>query len=703
MEGKPRLSVVVPVSRGAGFVEALIASLEAQSAAGSFELILVTDAPASYRCERFPLRLLRGSSRHPCAKRNEGAAAAQGEFLAFIDDDVKLSPGWAAAVLAALEAGAADVVTGPSDLAYSSTREQRAANAIVCSLFFSLKTALKNRRRRSVRFFEVALCNAAMKREVWERVGGFNEVAYYWVDDAEFFYIAEQIGFRIINDPKAELAHFKRPAALPMAAHYFRQRWHAGLSTWLFPELYLRQPAVPLSAGLLMGLLTMPRAIIPALAAGLAACGIIGGVSLASAGDRVFVGASLAFGMAANFAGFWLGLLAGPFFALWQTPVRTYKRWRYRDRRRPFVGKEIVQPPLARLRQLVPYRLWLHSDFPQWLIYFATARCNARCPMCFYLDEIEAPGKGRELDQDELAAIGAFLPPLTYLSLSGGEPTLREDLAAMVQELIDAADPIYVSLPTNGSLPARAEEIFDRLSRRNPRTNFDAHLSVDGPAETHDGIRGAGAFENVMETHRRLAALAGRRDNLSVKFVVTCSTLNEGVLEPFLDDLIALGCDRINLVPLHGNYRDKSLAVTAGRCAALAEKLYAKLDARGYRGPRYRLFNAIKRAMDARLETILEENDLGRVCGAGRTLLVLGPSGELHPCEPARESIGNLRSHGYDARRLLRAGAMREFERQRLGPGKCHCDWGCAVANALVQDVRFYPDVARRLLEGALG
>ena len=708
MNRGPRLSIVVPVSRGPEFIEPLIRSLKGQTAApGLFELILVTDAAAGYSSERFRVRAVRASSRHPCAKRNEGAAAAASEeHLAFLDDDVKVEPDWVEKALRALDAGGADVVTGPSDIPYSAKPEQVVANAIVCSRFFSLKTAMTNRSRRPVRFFEVALCNAALKREVWERVGGFNEVAYYWIDDAEFFHIAESLGFRLVNEPGMRLAHYKRPVVLPMAAHYFRQRWYAGLSTWVFPELYLPQKAVPLSAGLLLLLLAFPGQVLPALAAALAACGIFGGLALApprGPGSAVLLGTALPVGMAANFLGFWLGLLAGPFFWLTAAPARAYRRYRYRDRGRPFPGKEIVQPPLAFLRQLVPYRLWLGRGFPQWLIYFATARCNARCPMCFYLDEIEAAGRGRELDADEVARIAAALPPITYLSLSGGEPFLREDIAALVQSFIDDADPVYVSIPTNGSFPERVEAAFDRLSLRNPGTHFDVHLSLDGPPEVHDRLRGPSAsFAKALETHRRASALARRRDNVGVKFVVTCSRENADGLESFLESLVRLGCDRINLVPLHGNIRDPELAVPHERYLELAGKTHAMLDRKGYRGLRHRLFSAIKRAVDSELAAVLEKGDLGGACGAGRKIVVLGPCGEVHPCETLRTSVGNLRDHGYDARQVLRGGAMEDFADRHLGAGKCHCDWGCAIGNALAQDPRFYPAAAREFCRGLL-
>ncbi|MAE69300.1 MAG: hypothetical protein CME06_02400 [Gemmatimonadetes bacterium] len=714
-----RLSIIVPVSRGPEFIETLIRSLERQSLPGLCELVLVTDGPASYDSDRIALETVVSPSPHPSSKRNVGVGqAANTEYLAFIDDDVRLEPDWVEQVLRALDAGA-DVVTGPTDLPYSDGFRQKAANGIVCSPLFSLKKTLANPAREQVPFYEVSLCNVAMKRRVWEDVGGFNEVAYYWVDDAEFFFIARRHGFELWNDPTVRAAHYKRPLLWPLMHQYFRQRWYAGLSTWQFPELYLPQAGVVAAAILLVALVVVflvgligseqMRLMLVATPAGVTLAGLAtvviwGGrsVSPSKRVGRVFIsGASLALCVGATLLGFWGGLIWGPFYRLWEPTARGYRRFRYRDRASEFEGKEIVQPSRSVLRQTMPMRLWT-GRFPQWLIYFVTARCNARCPMCFYLDEIEDAKSSKELAPEEVRRIVASIPPITYFSLSGGEPFLRDDLSDLVQAFINGPNPIYVSIPTNGSFPDRVERAFEVLSRRNYLTNFDLHLSLDGPPEVHDRIRGSQAtYAHVMETHRAVLPLARRRDNVSIKFVVTCSTENIDHLEDFLEHLVRdVECDRVSLNPLHGNFRDKEMAVDPARYLALVRRVYGLTDKRGYRGPRYRLFNAIKRVMDGRLETIHQQGDFGRICGAGKKIAVIGPQGDVLPCEPLQESVGGLRDHDYDPRRVLAGEAMGAFAEKHLGTGKCHCNWGCAIGNALVHDPWFYPAVGRELLRG---
>ena len=70
-----------------------------------------------------------------------------------------------------------------------------------------------------------------------------------------------------------------------------------------------------------------------------------------------------------------------------------------------------------------------------YLIFFITARCNARCSFCFYWEEIENASKRRELRLEEIDQITAKLKHLLYLSIGGGEPFLRADLAEVARSV----------------------------------------------------------------------------------------------------------------------------------------------------------------------------------------------------------------------------------------------------------------------------
>ena len=71
-----------------------------------------------------------------------------------------------------------------------------------------------------------------------------------------------------------------------------------------------------------------------------------------------------------------------------------------------------------------------------YVIVYVTNRCNFRCSFCFYGEEIEKGHKPDELTLEEHRRIARKTGPLLQLSIGGGEPFLRRDLAAIVSAYI---------------------------------------------------------------------------------------------------------------------------------------------------------------------------------------------------------------------------------------------------------------------------
>src|SRR5512142_295750 len=93
MPHTPRVSVIMPVERIGGDAERAIASVLAQETAFDFELIVVSAEPLNLPPDN-RLRNVVELDRNPARRRNRAAEAAQGDVLAFIDDDAVAEPGW---------------------------------------------------------------------------------------------------------------------------------------------------------------------------------------------------------------------------------------------------------------------------------------------------------------------------------------------------------------------------------------------------------------------------------------------------------------------------------------------------------------------------------------------------------------------------------------------------------------------------------
>jgi MoaA/NifB/PqqE/SkfB family radical SAM enzyme len=130
------------------------------------------------------------------------------------------------------------------------------------------------------------------------------------------------------------------------------------------------------------------------------------------------------------------------------------------------------------------------------VILYVTEGCNLRCISCSYRNPL--PG---ELTLGELGEIAPALKAsgLRHIVYSGGEPLLRRDFPRICT-LFDAPH-IRQSLLTNGLL---LEKRFPEIRR----FLGEVIVSLDGPdEETHDGIRGAGSFRQIVRGIRSAVEL----------------------------------------------------------------------------------------------------------------------------------------------------------------------------------------------------
>lgn len=331
---------------------------------------------------------------------------------------------------------------------------------------------------------------------------------------------------------------------------------------------------------------------------------------------------------------------------------------------------------------------------PLHLTFFVTRRCDAGCDFCF--SRTRAPGKAPELSLDEIARLAPSVGPLLWLSYSGGEPTLREDLPEITRIFARHCRPVIVLLSSNGLDPERTAAAAAGLLAAAPRSTIVVKLSLDGPAEVHDRLRGVpGAHARVMESLRRLREVAQLEPRLEVGVnTVLCTANRQSTGAVFAEVARLEGVDTHTLSLVRGTIPDPTLgAVEPESYLAAAEAL-----ARGLRSgtqPRYRFFGArLKAAQDVLQRRIIAETlrRQGRVipCHAGRLNLVLDERGVLFPCEDFSLPLGNVRDHDLDVRATLRSTQSRAVL-AAIACGGCWCTHECYMMTNILFDLRHYP------------
>jgi glycosyltransferase involved in cell wall biosynthesis len=234
-DGPPEVTVIVPAHNAATLLPRLFAALDRTTYAGRWETVVVDDASTDATAdlaEEWGACVVRLESRSgPAASRNAGLAAARAPLIAFTDADCEPCPEWLSALTGALSD--ADIALGPI----------RPVPGVPRGPFDrTLSTG------RDSPLFETA--NLAVRREVAERVGGFEPFAPvagvrtglrptvdegHFGEDAVFGWRARRAGARTVYVEDALVHHAVFPRR---ASGYVAERWRLRF----FPALVREVP-----------------------------------------------------------------------------------------------------------------------------------------------------------------------------------------------------------------------------------------------------------------------------------------------------------------------------------------------------------------------------------------------------------------------------------------------------------------------------
>ena len=340
-------------------------------------------------------------------------------------------------------------------------------------------------------------------------------------------------------------------------------------------------------------------------------------------------------------------------------------------------------------------RRWLRTfHYPSYVIFFVTARCNASCKMCFYKENMDSNVAKDELTLSEYDRISQGIPFINVLGISGGEPFLRHDLHEIVKILYRNCAPVVVDLPTNGYFPQEVVRQVKVMAEDCPKMTIDCQLSIDGPEAIHDEIRGLkNGFQRMRDTYLELVGLKKHYRNLKLKACVVYSHYNQD----HMPELFAM---------LDRDFPDFDRVVFSVAHGSVANPQVMDFDWQKYFGfcENFRRTVTVQRVLDVHslltialriakndfLKKILQSKDMYRKCRAGQRVIVINEIGQVFPCEPLWQPVGNLRQNGYDLQEVLDSETMQEFQDQ-IKRDCCNCHWGLPMSNTILFSPRYYP------------
>lgn len=365
-----------------------------------------------------------------------------------------------------------------------------------------------------------------------------------------------------------------------------------------------------------------------------------------------------------------------------------------------FGGLNRLPIPLRRVAVTAGYA-GLQADLrrlatPKVLTLFVTNRCDLRCAHCFLWKHLnDSRDVKDELTLDEIRRLARSLRSrLATLLVTGGEPFLRRDLPEICALFDREARTRQVTIPTNGSQPARIESQIRRVLA-DTDLDLSVQVSLDGLRQGHDRRRGLdGSFDLAVETVKRLRGIAQQTPRLRclVTTVLSIDNLDEVVeLRRLVIDQFQVGH---NVQTVRGSHSS-----AFGLSPLVASDF--EPDQNSPKPPLLPDLAAVDRALDDALgesPTFYECTDIikrrhifnvaatGRrpfPCLAGRLDAVVLADGQVAICEMT-VPFADLHDFDFDFYALWRSPAA---DRMRRLTQACACTHSCNISNSMKYDL----------------
>ncbi|MBB28949.1 MAG: hypothetical protein CME25_08625 [Gemmatimonadetes bacterium] len=330
------------------------------------------------------------------------------------------------------------------------------------------------------------------------------------------------------------------------------------------------------------------------------------------------------------------------------------------------------------------------------LILYVTNRCNFRCDFCFYYAEIEKGRKVDELTFRELEKVSRKFGPLLQLSLTGGEPFIREDLAEIAGLFIENNHVRYLTIPTNAYMTTKMVQFLETVLPMYPDTHFRITFSIDGIEEEHDLNRSKpGSYKKIQESYSVISPMRKIYSNL----VLDSNSVYTAQTEHRLLNIVKhihgnFDFDNISITYARGEIQDPKLKlVSAERYVKINDYLdgIKRTQENRFLYPVWRGARDVSR--EALIKTVFEDQFV-TPCVAGRKLVILSETGEVYPCEILQGTMGNIRNHDFDIRKVLAKQESKKLVKW-IKDSKCKCSFECALAANVLWNPSSYAKLAK--------
>lgn len=334
---------------------------------------------------------------------------------------------------------------------------------------------------------------------------------------------------------------------------------------------------------------------------------------------------------------------------------------------------------------MIKYLLGI-KRYPSNIIFFVTSRCNSECRTCFY--HYKNTKEEDELKLDEIVEISRKSKFVPFLSISGGEPFLREDLPEICIAFYENSSTTVFDIPTNCQNTELIVRSLARIAAGCPDSILQLDMSLDGLGELHDEIRGRrGSFARFNECYHELVKLKQKYRNIRLKINITYSKFNQKNVKSIVDyveenyDINSISLSFIQDTPRDAAAKEVGYSDYTDNLNFIYS--FNEKNSTDYYSGILALIH--KKALSLKNREI-ERGEISIRCKAVKDIVVIDETGNVFPCEPYFDRpMGNLRENKYDIKKIIDSPEASQL-RKSIEEKKCLCSWPCAAVNNILSN-----------------
>lgn len=315
---------------------------------------------------------------------------------------------------------------------------------------------------------------------------------------------------------------------------------------------------------------------------------------------------------------------------------------------------------------------------PTFLIFQVTQKCNLRCHMC----NIWKRKVKNELTKKEILKLfnNPFFSDLRWVNITGGEPFIRRDLAAIISILKDHCPSLeIIGIPTNGFLTERISHETEEMLKilKNDNILLNINVSIDALGERHDYIRGVhGSYKQAISTLKALTRFHTRNFLTGVEVLISGNNVNE---IPKIYAFLKGFTGHINFTPvIASDYFDSTTDVWLSKKEA--EIMLNFFEVIAEEKPEYAYY--YKKVND-----VFRKGFRTYPCLAGYKTMYISSTGDVYPCHylPENFSVGCIRDESINE--IWTSKKAKEIRRMLKKCDYCKtCTNNCDILNVMKEE-----------------